>query len=1071
MSGEIAKPETTATTAAVEGAGVLADGSLLNSPPKCWGCQKPIDGGSAIQFADGVWHIDCFQCTTCSKVIEFDSNLLFLADGKPICPECSYCCSLCKKPIFDEAIVTVEGTYHSECFRCTNCKQRIQGKSFAKTSQGIIYCVGCYAERRERKKAARRRREHQVMEEKMLPQLPAEAANAAAAVNANPNRNPDDQAASRSEILSPTQANPLSASSTVTSVPTMSSATADASSQQSPLLPPHTDDSNSRRATLDRMRRRGVHRPDDMPFSENSDAKTPPENTTQAPTAALSAPTSPTSAREQSASLLPSSPLHAPLAGDPELEAGLAWTEDINALERNFVRFSLRSPLATKGSEPEGDNQDGSLQAGLERRGAQKVSQRGKPSHIRTPALRRAGSVGKSQRSRAASSASVLGSMVPPGLRSSREKPDAKSNVDGRAWLSTATVDQLKGELLVNYGQLCRMEASYQKLRDLYASVIDQLLESRESLQQERAKRTEFETILRSYYGYVPPENDASSKHGRLQQQQQQHQHQSPQQQQRTTVQPASTSTKQPQLPPRNSQGPNSTAQLSRQPSHRRQRQARRQEASGVADHDSGSDAEDAIITTVPQKATKRFIWPFGGGNSGKSHAHHEHNTFNSNSSAATASAGAASAGKSNSEDHSQHSFHPISTFRASKCDYCQERLKSFTNSVVRCRNCGLVCHQRCSGNVPTSCIATDNKNRGAGTQPLAGVTMSGISDNHQSHVMFGRDLVSQAADEGQSVPWIVRAAIAFIEMEGLTMEGVYRRSGSTMDINTVQAEIQRIGTATNGKFDDLSVSIASPDMDVTSVTSVLKQYFRDLPNPLMTESTYHLWVQAANIDPPEERIKIYRTICDSMPTAHAETLRFLMRHLKRISEHQQENKMTTNNLSVVFAPNVLHLAQHNVLQDMANMSEINKTVSFLIQHADTIWSDAIYEKQDPKPNAPASSGAAKAGTFQLPPMKRQTDVNPFDLGPVPGVSPMVLSSPSTPAQYRTYYDYADDSAAANSHAEQMSGFGEGSLSHSMPSPAAQFLNHMQQQQQTYREQRDNAMYSRTSVDIPRDAN
>ncbi|KAJ2798189.1 Rho-type gtpase-activating protein, partial [Coemansia guatemalensis] len=852
------------------------------------------------------------------------------------------------------------------------------------------------------------------MEEKMLPQLPAEAANAAAAVSANPNRSSDDQAASRNELLSPAQANPLSASSTVTSVPTMSPATADASSHQSP--PPHTEDANSRRATLDRVRRRGVHRPDDLPFGETSGGKTPPEDTTQVPTVALSAPTSPTPGKEHTESMLPSSPLHAPLAGDPELEAGLAWTEDINALERNFVRFSLRSPLATKNSEPEGDKNDGSPQAGLERRGAQKAPQRGKPNHIRAPALRRAGSVGKSQRSRAASSASVLGNMVPPGLRSSRDKPDAKNDVDGRAWLSSATVDQLKEELLVNYGQLCRMEASYQKLRDLYASVIDQLLESRESLQQERAKRTEFETILRSYYGYVPPDNDVSSKHGRSQHQSPQPPPQPPQQppqqqqQQRTAAPPASTSTKQPQLPPRNPQGPNSTAQLSRQPSHRRQRQARRQEASGAADHDSGSDAEDAIITTVPQKATKRFIWPFGGGNSAKTHSHHENSSSNGNSATTAASAGAASAGKSNSEDHSQHIFHPISTFRASKCDYCQERLKSFTNSVVRCRNCGLVCHQRCSGSVPTLCPGSDNKSRSSGPQSMAGATMSGVSDNQQPHAMFGRDLVTQAEAEGQSVPWIVRAAIAFIEMEGLTMEGVYRRSGSTMDINTVQAEIQRIGTATNGKFDDLSVSIAAPDMDVTSVTSVLKQYFRDLPNPLMTESTYHLWVQAANIDPPEERIKIYRTIADSMPTAHAETLRFLMRHLKRISEHQQENKMTTNNLSVVFAPNILHLAQHNVLQDMANMSEINKTVSFLIQHAYTIWSDALYENKEPESGVQASSGAATAGTFQLPPMKRQTDMNPYDLGPVPGVSPMVLSSPGTPAQHRAYYDYAGDS-------------------------------------------------------------
>ncbi|OMJ12963.1 Rho-type GTPase-activating protein 1, partial [Smittium culicis] len=78
----------------------------LNKIPHCWGCSKVIEKGNAIQFADGVWHLECFKCTSCKKLISFDSNLLFLADGKPICSDCSYSCSLCKKQIFDEAIVT-----------------------------------------------------------------------------------------------------------------------------------------------------------------------------------------------------------------------------------------------------------------------------------------------------------------------------------------------------------------------------------------------------------------------------------------------------------------------------------------------------------------------------------------------------------------------------------------------------------------------------------------------------------------------------------------------------------------------------------------------------------------------------------------------------------------------------------------------------------------------------------------------------------------------------------------------------------------------------------------------------
>ncbi|KAJ2818681.1 Rho-type gtpase-activating protein, partial [Coemansia erecta] len=768
------------------------------------------------------------------KVIEFDSNLLFLADGKPICPECSYCCSLCKKPIFDEAIVTVEGTYHSECFRCTNCKQRIQGKSFAKTSQGIIYCVTCYGERRERKKAARRRREHQVLEEKMLPQLPQEAANAAAAVVA--------RSGEKSGAVSP--ANPLSASSAATSPPTTGSVTAEISEAQDPA----------------RVRRRNARKVESLAIGEAAEAPASASAAAQVAegsarqqqqqqkgAVAASAPTSPVAASssvvhsEPTTALAgaelasPPEPLRASLA-DPDLEAGLAWTEDMAALERNFVRYSERA--AAEKSEGGRRRYSGHVRRG---EGA-----RGRAGQARIPALKRAASMGRSQRSRAASSVTALGSMVPPGLRSSaaRREPEA----DGREWLGAATVEQLKEELLVNYGQLCRMEASYQKLRDLYASVIDQLLETRESLQQERSKRAEFENILRSYYGYVPPPDlgavesaakqhkQASRSQGQAQGQSQIHSQQASRSQtQLQQVQPQQQQQAQPQAPRSQNQPQHASrqnqSQLSRQFSQRRQQRAARKQE----DNDSGSDPEDAIITTVPQKATKRFIWPFGGGGGSSSHE--------------------PSAGKN---EPAQHSFHVASTFRASKCDHCQERLKTFTSAVVRCRRCGFVCHQRCSANVTASCAVVV---RGDG--PVAAAEPSAP---FQADALFGRALQEQAAMEGCTVPWVVRAAVAFIEAEGLTMEGVYRRSGSTMDIREVQAEIARVGAATGGRFDDAGAAIAPADMDLPSVTSVLKQYFRELPDPLMTMGTYQLWVDAANVADAGERVGVYRAISDSMP-------------------------------------------------------------------------------------------------------------------------------------------------------------------------------------------------------------
>ncbi|KAJ2492818.1 Rho-type gtpase-activating protein [Coemansia sp. RSA 2050] len=1130
---------------------------VLSAPPKCWGCRNAIDGGSAIQFADGVWHIECFKCTTCNKIIEFDSNLLFLADGKPICPECSYCCSLCKKPIFDEAIVTVEGTYHSECFRCTNCKQRIQGKSFAKTSQGVIYCVSCYAERRERKKAAKRRREQGVGEEKMLPSLPIEVEAAAAAAAA--------AAATTAAAQSATQAAESGASS---AQPPSSVALSPLSAADEGVVARHGV--GQQQSDL-RSRRRGVHTPGELggnaeltlsqaiemieePSSGGSKGReaggsgltlvpvgssagesrgsSPPALRPYEPASpmAASAPTSPTrdagyaSYRPQGLTLAPITPLHASLSADPIFDLKLAWTEDISSLENNYVRYSMRTPLMSRQADAPGsaaaavavsNRSSGFLQSPRRETVAGTASaaaaasaheEDGRLAAASGSPLLRVASGNRSpamQRARAASSASALSNFVPPGLRSSgregvdggadggasssqqslpRLSPLGGMDPDGKEWLNTATVEQLKEELLVNYGQYCRMEASYQKLKDLYTSVIDQLLETREALVQERAKRVEAEGLLRTHHGHAPPDPPGEQ------------QAKATQQRTRNGAAAGAADRADPQQRPAKHLGssrgnlakPGSVPSMARQPSLRRQRQARRQDAE--QNNDSGSDADDAIITTVPQKATKRFIWPFGGG------SHHDHAPV----------AGPVAGGGKSSIDGSgqQHSFHLASTFRAGKCDHCQERLKTFTNSVVRCRNCGFVCHQRCTNEVTAACASGDSAGGGSAAPGAAGVgaTMGaaggragrgasaaqgtyaggqGGSDSAAAAAatalvydpnvpfvadkMFGRALTEQTALEGRSVPWVVRAAIAFIEAEGLTMEGVYRRSGSTMDIRGVLVEITRQATNTGNRFSD-EPAIAPGDTDVTSVTSVLKQYFRDLPNPLMTSETYHLWVQASNIASNEERVKVYRTISDSMPTSHSETLRYLMLHLKRVADNQQENKMTPNNLSVVFAPNILHMGKNDVLQEMANMSGISRTVSFLIQNADDIWSPRFEASCG---DAPPRTDPPEVPQFARPPMRRLKDMNMLTVNAI--ASP---SSPTTAAQPPVLP--LDIGGAAD-----MEGLGHAlensSLSQSMPSPKELYFGHAEgavPDRLASHHQRNinnsSGVYHKSSFDMPR---
>ncbi|CAG8569823.1 11978_t:CDS:10 [Diversispora eburnea] len=146
-----------------------------STDPYCMGCKTQIEEGNVVSFGDGIWHVHCFRCAKCRELVEHDSNLLLLSDGNPICENCSYDCHVCKKPIIDEAIMTGDDSFHVNCFRCRQCKSKIENLVFAKTNQGI-YCMTCHHERVNKAKRAKENNSlYPMVIEKSLPSLPVEA--------------------------------------------------------------------------------------------------------------------------------------------------------------------------------------------------------------------------------------------------------------------------------------------------------------------------------------------------------------------------------------------------------------------------------------------------------------------------------------------------------------------------------------------------------------------------------------------------------------------------------------------------------------------------------------------------------------------------------------------------------------------------------------------------------------------------------------------------------------------------------------------------------------------------------
>lgn len=75
----------------------------------------------------------------------------------------------------------------------------------------------------------------------------------------------------------------------------------------------------------------------------------------------------------------------------------------------------------------------------------------------------------------------------------------------------------------------------------------------------------------------------------------------------------------------------------------------------------------------------------------------------------------------------------------------------------------------------------------------------------------------------------------------GMDYEGIYRKTGGSSQSKAITQLFER------GNYEAFDLRDTDAFNDISSVTSVLKNYFRALPNPLLTFELHHSFVQAAS--------------------------------------------------------------------------------------------------------------------------------------------------------------------------------------------------------------------------------
>uniref|UniRef100_A0A182UGD4 GTPase-activating protein CdGAPr n=1 Tax=Anopheles melas TaxID=34690 RepID=A0A182UGD4_9DIPT len=165
---------------------------------------------------------------------------------------------------------------------------------------------------------------------------------------------------------------------------------------------------------------------------------------------------------------------------------------------------------------------------------------------------------------------------------------------------------------------------------------------------------------------------------------------------------------------------------------------------------------------------------------------------------------------------------------------------------------------------------------------------------------VFSCDLGEHLLNSGQDIPMVLKCCAEFIEEYGI-VDGIYRLSGIT-------SNIQKLRRA----FDEERIpDLTHPDIrqDIHAVSSLLKMYFRELPNPLCTYQLYDHFVEAiqTRLDAPTDlKLRLIRQTVQKLPPPHYRTLKYLATHLFKIARHSANTGMTERNIAIVWAPNLL---------------------------------------------------------------------------------------------------------------------------------------------------------------------
>ncbi|XP_071992036.1 rho GTPase-activating protein 6 isoform X2 [Engystomops pustulosus] len=195
-----------------------------------------------------------------------------------------------------------------------------------------------------------------------------------------------------------------------------------------------------------------------------------------------------------------------------------------------------------------------------------------------------------------------------------------------------------------------------------------------------------------------------------------------------------------------------------------------------------------------------------------------------------------------------------------------------------------------------------------------------------------------------RQVPRVVDSCCLHLEKNGLQTVGIFRVGSSKKRVRQLREE-----------FDRGVDVVLEEEHSVHDVAALLKEFLRDMPDPLLTRELYTPFIHTIMLD-GEDQLTALQLLIYLLPPCNCDTLHRLLQFLSTVASHAEDatdkegqeitgNKMTSLNLATIFGPNLLHKQKSSdkefMVQSTARAEESTTIISVvkkMIEHYENLF-------------------------------------------------------------------------------------------------------------------------------------